>query len=85
MAFDFMTFAMKAATDANERASFLADPKAYLIASGLDIPGFVEVTAVEVDEPVARMTIFLPPMLEAGELPLEALQQVSGAGCGETP
>jgi hypothetical protein len=80
MAFDFMTFAAKAATDADERASFLADPKAYLIASGLDLPDFVEVTAVETDEPVATISFTVPPMLEMGELSEESLAQAAGGG-----
>jgi hypothetical protein len=82
MEFDFMSFMAKAATDADERASFLADPRAYLVASGLEIPAFFEVTAVEIEGSVPTMSFSVPPMLNIDELSEEALSSISGGGGG---
>jgi hypothetical protein len=81
MQFDFMMFMAKTATDADERASFLADPRAYLVASGLALPAFGEVTAVEIDGSTPKMAFGLPPMLKMDELSEEALQNIGGGGC----
>ena len=81
MQFDFMTFMAKVATDADERASFLADPRAYLVANGLDIPDLVAVTAVEVEGSVPTMAFNVPPMLNMDELSEEVLEGVSGGSC----
>jgi hypothetical protein len=81
MGFDFMSFMAKVATDADERASFLADPRVYLVAKGLDIPDVVTVTAVEVAGSVPTMAFNVPPMLNLDELSEEVLEGVSGGAC----
>ena len=78
MQFDFMMFMAKTATDADERASFLADPRAYLVASGLALPAFCEVTAVEIDGAPPSLAFGLTPMLEMDELSEEELSSISG-------
>jgi hypothetical protein len=84
MEFDFMTFMAKVATDATERESFLADPRAYLVVNGLDIPDLVTVTAVEVEGSVPTMAFNVPPMLNLEELSEEALAGVAGGDRGPT-
>jgi len=75
----FLSAIAPALTDADARAKFLADPKAALAEAGLDLPKWVQVTAVEGEKPA--MTITLPPMLDPdAELSDEALESVSG-GC----
>jgi hypothetical protein len=80
MQFDFMTFMASVATDADERASFLADPRAYLVASGLEVPSFFEVTAVEVETATPTMAFGVPSMLNMDELSEEALASIGGGG-----
>ncbi len=80
MEFDFMTFMAKVATDATERESFLADPRVYLVVNGMDIPGVVAVTAVEVEGSVPTMAFNIPPKLDSDELSEEALAGVNGGG-----
>ncbi|MCX6458677.1 MAG: NHLP leader peptide family natural product precursor [Actinobacteria bacterium] len=82
MAFDLAPLVMKAATDHGERAKFLADPRGYLEAHGVDVPGFVEITAVEIDRPVATVTFGLPPMPDPDEISEVDLDQISGGHSG---
>jgi len=49
-------------TDAQARERFLADPKAALLAAGLDLPEWFTVSAREGDAP--ELTITLPPLLD---------------------
>ena len=78
MAFDFMTVMARAATDAGERASFLEDPRAYLMANGLDLPAYVIVNATEIEGSAPTFSLGIPPMLEDGELSEQALEGVAG-------
>jgi hypothetical protein len=82
MEFDFMTFMAKVATDATERESFLADPRAYLVVNGMDIPDVVNVTAVESETSAPTMAFIVPPIIDLDELSEEVLKGVSGGlGC----
>jgi hypothetical protein len=86
MQFDFMMFMAKTATDADERASFLADPHAYLVASGLEIPAFFQVTAVAIEGSVPTLAFGVPPLFNMEDLSEEALLGIAGGlptgGCG---
>ena len=68
-----------AVTDANARERFLADPKAVLVAAGLDLPEWFTVSAREGD--AAELTITLPalrdPDADLSDMDLEA---VAGGG-----
>ncbi len=82
MEFNFMTVLAKVATDADERASFLTDPRAYLVAGGLDIPAFFEVTTVEIQGSAPTLVFGVPPILNMDELSEEMLANVGGgASC----
>ena len=81
MEFDFMKFMAKVATDATERESFLADPRAYLVVNGMNIPDVVNVTAVESETSAPTMAFIVPPILDLDELSEEALEGVSGGAC----
>ena len=75
---NFKKLMAKAATDANERASFLADPRPYLVANGVDVPDSVAVTAVEIQGSIPTLAFGLPPMLHMDELSDESLAGVYG-------
>ncbi len=73
----FLAALAPAVTDAKARERFLADPKAVLVAAGLDLPEWFTVSAREGD--AAELTITLPPLLDPNaELSEEQLAPVSG-------
>ncbi len=73
----FLAALAPAVTDAKARERFLADPKAVLVAAGLDLPEWFTVTAREGD--VAELSITLPPLLGPNaDLSEEQLAAVSG-------
>jgi hypothetical protein len=75
----FLAALAPAMTDATARERFLADPKAVLAASGLNLPEWFTVTAHEGD--AAELTITLPGLLDTdADLSDEHLALVSG-GC----
>lgn len=73
----FLAARNPAVTDAEARERFLADPKAVLAASGLDLPEWFTVSAREGD--AAELTITLPAPLDPdADLSEEQLAGVSG-------
>jgi hypothetical protein len=56
----FMAVLTPAVTDANARERFLADPRAVLVAAGLDLPEWFTVSAHEGH--AAELTITLPAL-----------------------
>ena len=84
----FVAALTPAVTDANARERFLADPRAVLVAAGLDLPEWFTVTAREGD--AAELTITLPALRDPdADLSEEQLEQVAGGfrwtverGCG---
>ena len=73
----FVAALTPAVTDANARERFLADPKAVLVAAGLDLPEWFTVSAREGD--AAELTITLPALRDpAADLSDEMLEDVSG-------
>ena len=73
----FLAALTPAVTDADARERFLADPKAVLVAAGLDLPEWITVTAREGD--LAELTITLPPLRDPNaDLSEEQLAAVSG-------
>ena len=81
-----------AVTDANARERFLADPKAALVAAGLNLPEWFTVSAREGD--AAELTITLPALRDSdtdlSDMDLEGVAGgtggravgVEGGGCG---
>ena len=66
-----------AVTDAEARERFLADPRAALVAAGLDLPEWFTVTAREGDAP--ELTITVPALLDNdADLSEEQLDAVVG-------
>ena len=66
-----------AVTDANARERFLADPRAVLVAAGLDLPEWFTVSAREGD--AAELTITLPALRDPeGDLSDMDLEGVAG-------
>ena len=77
----FLAALTPAVTDADARERFLADPKAVLVAAGLDLPEGFTVTAREGD--AAELTITLPALLDPdADLSEEQLAAVAGGFCG---
>jgi len=75
----FLAALAPAVTDEKARERFLADPKAVLVAAGLDLPEWFTVSAREGD--AAELIITLPPLLDPNaDLSDEQLAAVSG-GC----
>jgi nucleotide-binding universal stress UspA family protein len=75
----FLAALAPAVTDAKARERFLADPKAVLVAAGLDLPEWFTVSAREGD--AAELIITLPALLDPNaDLSEEQLAAVSG-GC----
>jgi hypothetical protein len=73
----FLAALAPAVTDATARERFLADPKAVLVAAGLDLPEWFTVSAREGD--AAELTITLPPLLDAdADLTEEQLAAAAG-------
>ena len=73
----FLAALAPAVTDADARERFLADPKAVLVAAGLDLPEWFTVTAREGD--AAELIITVPALLDPdGDLRDEHLGAVSG-------
>ena len=73
----FLAALAPAVTDADARERFLADPKAVLVAAGLDLPEWFTVSAREGD--AAELTITLPPLLDPdADVSDEQLATVSG-------
>jgi hypothetical protein len=69
-------------TDANARERFLADPRAVLVAAGLDLPEWFTVSAHEGD--AAELTITLPALRDPdADLSDMALEGVAGGGIWE--
>ena len=58
----FLAALTPAVTDADARERFLANPKAVLVAAGLDLPEWFTVSAREGD--AAELIITLPPLLD---------------------
>ena len=64
-------------TDANARERFLADPRAVLVAAGLDLPEWFTVSAREGD--AIELTITLPALVDPdADLSDEQLAAVTG-------
>ncbi len=77
----FLAALAPAVTDAQARERFLADPKAVLVAAGLDLPEWFTVSAREGD--VAELTITLPALLDPdADLSEEQLAAVAGGFSG---
>ncbi len=73
----FLAALAPAVTDAQARERFLADPKAVLVAAGLDLPEWFTVSAREGDVP--ELTITVPPLLDPdADLSEEQLEGASG-------
>jgi len=73
----FLAALAPAVTDAQSRERFLADPKAVLVAAGLDLPEWFTVSAREGD--AAELTVTLPALLDPdADLSEEQLAAVSG-------
>ena len=66
-----------AVTDANARERFLADPRAVLVAAGLDLPEWFTVTAREGD--AAELIITVPALRDPdADLSDDMLEGVTG-------
>ena len=87
----FVAALTPAVTDANARERFLADPRAVLVAAGLDLPEWFTVSAREGD--AAKLTITLPalrdPDADLSDVDLEGVagggyEQNTGLGTGCT-
>ena len=75
----FLAALAPAVTDGQARERFLADPKAVLVAAGLDLPEWFTVSAREGD--LAELTITLPALLDTdADLSEEQLSAVAGGG-----
>ena len=75
----FLAALAPAVTDASARERFLTDPKAVLVAAGLDLPEWFTVSAREGD--VAELTITLPALLDPdADLSEEQLAGVAWGG-----
>ena len=75
----FVAALTPAVTDANARERFLADPKAALVAAGLDFPEWFTVSAREGD--AAELTITLPALRDPdADLSDEQVEQVAAGG-----
>ena len=75
----FLAALTPAVTDADARERFLADPRAVLVAAGLDLPEWFTVTAREGD--AAELTITVPALLDPdADLTEEQLVDVAGSG-----
>jgi hypothetical protein len=73
----FLAALAPAVTNAQARERFLADPKAVLVAAGLDLPEWFMVSAREGD--AAELTITLPALLDPdADLTEEQLEAVTG-------
>ncbi len=73
----FLAALAPAVTDAQARERFLADPKAVLVAAGLDLPEWFTVSAREGD--AAELIITLPALLDPdADLSEEQLAAVLG-------
>ena len=73
----FLAALAPAVTDAQARERFLTDPKAVLVAAGLDLPEWFTVSAREGD--AAELTITLPALLDPdADLSEEQLAVVLG-------
>lgn len=65
-------------TDSAVRASFLADPGAYLAAIGLLIPSWLNIVAIESEAP--SLTIALAPLIDEGAIAEIFLDSANGGG-----
>jgi hypothetical protein len=73
----FLAALAPAVTDAQARERFLADPKAVLVAAGLDLPEWFTVSAREGDVP--ELTITVPALLDPdADLNEEQLEGAAG-------
>ena len=73
----FLAALAPAVTDEKARERFLTDPKAVLVAAGLDLPEWFTVSAREGD--AAELTITLPPLLDPdADLTDEQLSAAAG-------
>jgi len=80
----FLAALAPAVTDAQARERFLADPKAVLVAAGLDLPEWFTVSAREGDVP--ELTITLPALLDPDtDLNEEQLDAVVGGWANLSP
>lgn len=77
MTFDLVSALSPTVTDADERAEFLADPRAALAKAGLDVPAWMDVTVAEGNTPALSIT--LPPLLAPDELAEMHLDDAAGA------
>jgi len=77
----FVAALTPAVTDANARERFLADPKAVLVAAGLDLPEWFTVSGREGD--AAELTITIPALRDPdADLSDMDLENVAGGGSG---
>jgi hypothetical protein len=73
----FLAALAPAVTDAQARERFLADPKAVLVAAGLDLPEWFTVSAREGD--AAELTITVPGLRDPdADISDEQLEAVDG-------
>jgi hypothetical protein len=80
----FLAALAPAVTDAQARERFLADPKAVLVAAGLELPEWFTVSAREGD--AAELTITVPALLDPdADLSEEQLAGISGGFTMEDP
>jgi hypothetical protein len=68
----------KAASDANFKKEFLADPRSALNKQGLQIPADVKISAHEAG---GKIVVTLPEDAKSGALSDAALEQVAGGSC----
>jgi hypothetical protein len=77
----FVAALTPAVTDASARERFLADPRAVLVAAGLDLPEWFTVSAREGD--AAELTVTLPALRDPdADLSDMDLERVSGGVAG---
>jgi len=78
----FLAALAPAVTDAQARERFLANPKAVLVAAGLDLPEWFTVSAREGD--AAELTITVPALLDPdADLNEEHLDAATGGYCND--
>lgn len=77
---NFLAAIAPAMTDPDVRATWLSDPRAALLAAGIDVPEWAVVTASEGGK--LGVAITLGPLIDVSdELRDESLDSVAGGGC----
>jgi hypothetical protein len=76
----FLAKVAPAMTDAEVRGLWLSDPRAALLAAGIDVPEWADITCTEGGK--LGVAITLGPLIDvAGELTEESMEGVAGGGC----